>query len=64
MKKTYILTIQYDSSREEIEYISEALDIDDGADEVVMKYGEIYLDDYFDQEGLDLISDSYIMGIS
>ena len=58
--KKYILTIEYNEDTEEIEYIQEEM-IDNSE---VFEYGDLVLDDYFDDEALALISDSYILGIS
>ena len=58
--KKYILTIAYNDETEEIEYIQEEM-VDN---ESVWEYGDLVLDDYFDEESLKLISDGYILGIS
>lgn len=58
--KRYILTIEYNTDTEEIEYIQEEM-IDD---EEVFEYNDIVLNDYFDEEALELISEAYIIGIS
>ena len=58
--KRYILTIEYNTETEEIEYIQEEI-VDD---EPLMEYGEIILNDYFDEETLKMFTSSYIMGIS
>ena len=58
--KKYILTIAYNQDTEEIEFIQEEM----VNDESVFEYGDVILDDYFDEESLELISDSYILGIS
>ena len=58
--KRYILTIEYNTDTEEVEYIQEEMVDDDS----VFEYGDIILDDYFDDESLELIKDSYILGIS
>jgi hypothetical protein len=58
--KRYILTIEYNTETEEIEYIQEEI-VDD---EPLMEYGEVILNDYFDEETLALFTSSYIMGIS
>ena len=58
--KRYILTIEYNTETEEIEYIQEEI-VDD---ESVWEYGDLVLDDYFDEESLELIKDAYILGIS
>ena len=58
--KKYILTIAYNDETEEIEYIQEEMVDDD----TVWEYGDLILDDYFDEESLELISGEYILGIS
>ena len=58
--KRYILTIEYNEDTEEIEYIQEEMVDDD----TVWEYGDLVLDDYFDEESLELISGEYILGIS
>jgi hypothetical protein len=58
--KKYILTIAYNETTEEIEYIQEEM-VDN---EELWEYGDLILDDYFDEEGLDLIAGGYILGIS
>ena len=63
--KRYILTIEYNEDTEEIEYIQEEM-IEDNMDEMehAFEYAELILDDYFDDESLELISSRYILGIS
>ena len=61
MKKTYTLTIEYDTETEIIEYISQEI-IEEDSDESY--YGTVILDDYFDEEGLELIRGSFIVGES
>jgi hypothetical protein len=58
--KKYILTIEYNTDTEEIEYIQEEM-VDNNS---IWEYGDIVLDDYFDKESLELISEGYILGIS
>ena len=60
--KRYILTIEYNEDTEEIEYIQEEM-VDDEM-EHAFEYAELILDDYFDEESLELISSRYILGIS
>ena len=60
--KKYILTIAYNDDTEEIEYIQEEMVEDDM--EHAFEYAELILDDYFDDESLELISSKYILGIS
>ena len=57
--KIYSLTIVYNDKKEEIEYIEE--EITEKGMEVVER-GTMVLNDYFDEEGLELIADSYIIG--
>ena len=59
-KKIYTLTIAYNDETEEIEYICE--EIEDDEPTVVVERGTIDVDDYFDEEGLELISGCYIVG--
>tara|TARA_R110000744_G_scaffold338027_5_gene443235 strand:- start:529 stop:717 length:189 start_codon:yes stop_codon:yes gene_type:complete len=58
--KRYILTIEYNEDTEQIEYIQEEL-LDNRSE---WEYGDISLEDYFDEESLELISDGYVIGIS
>ena len=58
--KRYVLTIEYNTDTEEIEYIQEELT----DNQEVFEYGDVVLDDYFDEEALELISEAYIIGIS
>jgi len=58
--KKYILTIAYNEATEEIEYIQEEM----VEPEAIWEYGDLILDDYFDEESLELISEGYILGIS
>ena len=60
--KRYILTIEYNEDTEEIEYIQEEM-IDNEMDHA-FEYAEMILDDYFDEESLELVSSRYILGIS
>ena len=60
--KRYILTIEYNEDTEEIEYIKEEM-LDDEM-EYAFEYAELILDDYFDEESLELVSSRYILGIS
>ena len=55
--KRYILTIEYNPDTEEIEYISEEVD-----DDSIEDYGNIDVDDYFDEEMLEYMLDNYIVG--
>ena len=58
--KKYILTIAYNEDTEEIEYIQGEM----VEPEAAWEYGDLVLDDYFDEESLKLISEGYILGIS
>ena len=58
--KTYILTIKYDEETEEMEYLSEEIVERDNA----FYYGEIEISEYFDEETLELLEDTYIVGES
>jgi len=58
--KRYILTIEYNTETEEVEYIQEEMVDNDE----VFEYRDLVLDEYFDEEALELIKDSYILGIS
>ena len=58
--KVYTLTIEYNEEKEEIEYICEELN--DKTEHVIIERGTIDIADYFDEEGLDLISGCYIIG--
>jgi hypothetical protein len=60
--KKYILTIEYNEDTEEIEYIQEEM-VDDEMDHA-FEYAEMILDDYFDDESLELLSSKYILGLS
>ena len=59
--KIYTLTIAYDDNKEEIEYMSEEITVED-EDMLVTDYGIINITDYFDEEGLKLVSGCYIIG--
>ena len=59
--KIYTLTIAYDDNKEEIEYMSEEITVED-EDILVTDYGIINITDYFDEEGLKLVSGCYIIG--
>ena len=58
--KVYTLTIAYNEEKEEIEYVCEEI-IDDKVD-ITIERGTMVLNDYFDEEGLELIAGCYIMG--
>ena len=58
--KRYELTIEYNTETEEIEYINEEI-IDDDS---LFTYGEIILNNYFDEESLKMLSDDHTLGVS
>ena len=58
--KKYVLTIEYDPDTEEIEYVQEEIVDNDPVEE----YTSMFLDEYFDEEALEWISERYIIGIS
>ena len=58
--KVYHLTIAYDEKTDEIEYIQEEVK----SDELVYFMDGIDINDYFSQDDLDLLSESYIVGES
>ena len=58
--KIYTLTIVYNDETEEIEYICE--EIGKHGEDAVLERGTIDLEGYFDEEGLELFSGSYIVG--
>ena len=58
--KVYHLTIAYDEKTDEIEYIQEEVK----SDELIYFMDGIDINDYFSQDDLDLLSESYIVGES
>ena len=60
MKRTYTLTIVYNEDKEEIEYISEELEGDTKG--VLEENGVVDVGEYFDEDDLEIISGSYIIG--
>ena len=58
--KVYTLTIAYNDKTEEIEYICEEIKEDEVS--VMIDRGTLDIEGYFDEEGLELISGSYIVG--
>ena len=58
--KIYHLVIAYNDKDEEIEYIQEYID----DDQKIVKYGDINISNYFDDEGLSLIDEFYEVGIT
>jgi len=59
-KKVYHLTIVYDKKTDEIEYIQEEVK----SDELIYFMDGIDINNYFSQDDLDLLSESYIVGES
>ena len=58
--KKYILTIEYDEDTDEVEYLTEEI-----IEEAPTFYlDDIILNDYFDEEILELLKDVYIIGES
>ena len=58
--KIYTLTIAYNEEKEEIEYITEQLE--GSSESVLEEHGVVNLGDYYDEDDLKLIADSYIIG--
>ena len=58
--RIYTLTIVYNKETEEIEYISEEIEGDEK--EMLLERGVVDMGDYFDEETLELITGSYIVG--
>ena len=58
--KVYTLTIVYDETKEEIEYISEELEGDSKS--VLQEHGVVELEGYFDEDDLEFIQGCYIVG--
>ena len=58
--KIYTLTIAFDDEKEEIEYLSEELETD--SKQIVTEHGVVDIEDYFDEEDLELIAGCYIIG--
>ena len=58
--KIYVLTIAYNDEKEEIEYITEAVEGD--AVSVMEEYGAIETEEDMDDEDLRLISGCHIVG--
>tara|TARA_R100000808_G_scaffold11947_1_gene30203 strand:+ start:6508 stop:6699 length:192 start_codon:yes stop_codon:yes gene_type:complete len=59
-KKTYLLTIEYDSDTDTIEYLQEEILEDDSLETKTL--GAIDLESRFDKETLDYIREHYIVG--
>ena len=62
--KVYHITICYDDKEQQWEYLCEEEEILEGSDECeeMERRGYVNLADYFDEEGLELITGCYIMG--
>ena len=58
--RIYTLTIVYNKETEEIEYISEEIEGDEK--EMMLERGVVDMGDYFDEETMELITGSYIVG--
>ena len=58
--KIYTLTIVYNDEKEEIEYLTEEIQVD--GSEVLREQGVVEMEGYFDEEDLELISGCYIVG--
>tara|TARA_Y100001963_G_scaffold78973_1_gene109622 strand:- start:1971 stop:2150 length:180 start_codon:yes stop_codon:yes gene_type:complete len=58
--KRYILTIEYNEDTEEIEYLSEEI-LDDENSQYI---GDLSLKDFWDDDDLEFIYKSYIIGES
>jgi len=58
--KEYILTIRYNEDTDEVEYLQEEM-IDDSP---CFYYGDIILDEYWDDETIEMLKDVYIIGES
>jgi hypothetical protein len=62
--KVYHITICFDKEQQQWEYLCESEEILEGSDEHrdMETRGYVNLADYFDEEGLELITGCYIMG--
>ena len=58
--KIYTLTIVYNDKKEEIEYLSEEIEQD--GSEILTERGIVDLEGYFDEDGLEVIASSCIVG--
>ena len=56
--KTYKLTVVYDEAEDDIKFLSEEIERDKRYFEV----GTLYLEDYFDDETLDMMHKMYDIG--
>ena len=59
-KKTYLLTIEYDSDTDNIEYLQEEVLITNESDKTVI--GTIDLEKEFDKKMLEYMREHYILG--
>ena len=58
--KVYTLIIAYNEEKEEIEYITEQLE--GGSESVLEEHGVVNIGDYYDEDDLKIIANSYIIG--
>ena len=58
--KIYTLTIVYDETKEEIEYISE--EMEGGSKSVLEETGAVALGEHVDEEALEFIAGCHIVG--
>ena len=58
--KVYTLIIAYNEEKEEIEYITEQLE--GGSESVLEEHGAVNVGDYYDEDDLKIIANSYIVG--
>ena len=59
-KKTYLLTIEYDSDTDNIEYLQEEVLVTNESDKTVIR--TIDLEDKFDKKMLEYMREHYIVG--
>ena len=60
--KTYTLTIIFDTDKEEVDYVHEALATDSVSEGSIEHVGTIDLSEYFDEDVLELFKDGVVMG--
>ena len=58
--KEYNLKICYNDATDEIEFISEYID----GSKKNLRYGDLILNDYFDEEGMSLMDELYEVGVT
>ena len=58
--KVYTLIITYNEEKEEIEHITEQLE--GGSESVLEEHGVVNIGDYYDEDDLKIIANSYIVG--